>query len=244
MTNRTYYTAPAAVPSDIDTREDIASTWCCLEKGYTPPPFKLEHDTENDQVRVVFEPNPFSSTCKCQIECVAEGVAFDGTDSTIGKFCPEDEDFQVVLSSLVFTSGEPTILAFTFEDVSGNVSSLEIPSIVTVVPRAPIAQLTLSDDDRRTSVIVGVPLYSETFYDLRDVVTQYQIERYVRNPTNKSIWVDWTRVGDRHQRHVNTKDRLVWDRDIATGVPYGYRVRFRTAFDNASLWSEWTTAQG
>lgn len=244
MPNRTYYTAPGAVPADIDTREDVVSTWCCLEKGYTPPPFKLENDEDNGQVKVVFEPNPFSSTCKCQIECVAEGLAFDGTDSQIGKFCPEDEDFQVVLSSLVFTDGQPTVLAFSFEDVSGNVSTLEIPSIVTVVPKSPLAHLSLSDDDRRSHVVVAVPLYSRTFYDLRDTVTQYQIERYIRNTTNKAIWVDWTNVGERHQRLLNLKDRVHWDRDIATGVDYGYRVRFRTAFDNASLWSSWTTARG
>jgi hypothetical protein len=238
-TNKTHYTSPTIIPGDIDSRQDSRSTWCCLNKGYTPPPFSIVQEQDSSVIKVVFEPNPFTQTCQCQIECVAEATGTTSAIPDIGRFCPEDEDFEVVLSSQVFSTTAPTLIAFTFEDANGNISTVDVNSIVSVVPIAPMGMISTSDDDRRTHAVVAVPLYSQTYVSLRDVATQYQVERYIRNTTNSHIWVDWTDVGSNTPHELNRLDRTHWDRDILTGVDYGYRVRFRNSFDNASRWSQW-----
>lgn len=239
--NNTFYVPPTVIPNDVDTNSAHKSTWCCFNKGYTPPPFQLVADSGSGEIRVVFQKNEFTSTCNCQIECVLEGVGFNDDIGTIGKFCPQDVNFEVILNSQSFSTSEPTLVAFTFEDVNGNVSTIDISSLVAVQPRAPMGMIELTDDDRRTHAIVAVPLYSASFVSLEDSVDQYQIERYIRNSTNSHIWVDWTSVGSPVSHKLTSLDRLHWDRDILSGVEYGYRVRFRSAADNASRWSSWLT---
>jgi hypothetical protein len=237
--NNTHYTSPTTIPSDIDSRTDVRSTFCCLEKGYTPPPFRLVNDYEAGVIKVVFEKTEFTSTCNCQIECVAEAEGSTDPIGSVGKFCPEDEDFEVVLTNQSFSTDSPTVVAFTFEDANGNISTVTVSSVLGIIPKTPMGLISRSDDDRRTHTVVAVPLYSQAFVSLRDTVTQYQIERYIRNTSNSHIWVDWTNVGINKAHILTALDRTHWDRDILQGVDYGYRVRFRSAADDASQWSEW-----
>ena len=235
---RDFYTAPASVPNDIDSREGLKSTWCCFDKGYTPPPFKLVQDEATGLVTVTFEKTTFTSTCKCRIVCETSALVFDNADpeepAPVGSFCPADQGFQATLNDIVFSPDEPTVLSFLFQDVKGNESTVEVHSLLTVIPQRPLGLTKTYDNQMVTEV--AIPLYSAAFVDLRDVVDQYQIERYEGSPSNRQIFVDWT-----HTRGYGTRERAHWDRAVRAGVTYGYRVRFRTAFDNPSPWSGWLT---
>lgn len=242
--NRTFYVPPTTIPTDVDARTDVRSTWCCLDKGYTPPPFKIVADQETGVVKVVFEPNPFSSTCNCRIECTTEGTLFDGTDQQVGQFCPEDEEFEVVLASQIFDSGSPTTLAFTFRDVYQNESRIEVPTIVAVQPVGVACLPETTDEDRRRNIIVAVRTFSHTFVDLRPIVVQHQIERYIQTPTNSHTWVDWTDSGPFSSHLRDRHSNVYLDRDVRQGVEHGYRVRFRTTFQDVSQWSAWEACAG
>lgn len=233
---RDYYTPPGSVPNDIDSRDGLKSTWCCFDKGYTPPPFKLIQDEETGIIEVVFEKTEFTSTCKCRIVCTTDALVFEDSISPneIGQFCPADTSFKATLVDQIFNTEEPTFLSFLFQDVHGNESTVEVNSLLTVIPRTPLV-ITKTYDSQSVHE-VAVPLYSHSFFDLRDIVDQYQVERYEGSPANRQIWVDWT-----HTRGYGTRERVHWDRAVRPGITYGYRVRFRTAFDNASAWSEWRT---
>jgi len=234
---RDFYTAPTSVPNDIDSRDDLKSTWCCFDKGYTPPPFKLIQDETTGIVTVVFEKTEFTSTCKCRIVCSTDALVFDTTTetpTTVGSFCPGDQGFQTTVKDVVFSPNEPTLLSFLFQDVKGNESTIEVSSLLTVIPLTPLG-LTKTYDAQKVNEI-AVPLYSKAFVDLRDVADQYQIERYEGSVGNRRIWIDWT-----HTRGYGSRERTHWDRAVRAGVTYGYRVRLRSAFDNASPWSEWLT---
>jgi len=234
---RDWYTAPASVPNDIDSRDGLKSTWCCFDKGYTPPPFKLIQDEDTGVVTVVFEKTEFTSTCKCRIVCETAALVFNSTPEVpepAGSFCPADQGFKKTLTNLTFSPDTPTVLSFLFQDSKGNESSVEVNSLLTVVPRSPLGLVKAYD--LQNVIEVAVPLFSAAFVDLRDIVDQYQIEKYEGSPSNVSTFVDWT-----HTRGYGTRERTHWDRAVRTGVTYGYRVRFRTAFDNASPWSDWLT---
>lgn len=237
MPSRDFYTPAGAVPNDIDSRQDLKSTWCCFDKGYTPPPFKLVQDESSGLVTVQFELNQFVSTCKCRIVCTSSALVFqDPTQGSVGQFCPADEQFSVTLIDQVFTEDSPSVFNFVFEDAQGNQTSVDVNSLVTVVPKQPLA-LTKAYGDLYVNE-VAIPLYSAAFVDLRNAVDQYQVERYEGSPNNRAIWTDWT-----HTRGLGNKERVHWDRRVRPGVEYGYRVRFRSSFDDASPWSTWTTLE-
>jgi hypothetical protein len=234
--SRDYYTPPAAVPNDIEHREGYRSFWCCFDKGYTPAPFLLEQDETTGLVKVKFELNPFASTCQCQIVCTTQALVFDEAqpEDDLGSFCPADREYVVELSGQLFNANEPTVFAFNFIDAKGNSSSVTVPSLVTVIPQTPLGRVIQDGSILRHEI--AVPLYSKSFYDLREIVTQYQVERYEGSPGNRTILYDWTNAG-----LWGTRERVHQIRGIRSGVPYGYRVRFRSSFDHASPWSSWLT---
>lgn len=233
--NRDYYTSPGSVPNDIDSRKDLKSIWCCFDKGYTPPPFKLVHDVSQGLVEVQFEQTDFTTTCQCNIECTTDALVFEDL-TKLGRFCPADKQFKVTLLDQAFSESAPTEFSFFFEDSKGNETSIKVSTLITVVPKAPMA--IVKEDFGRFTAEIGIPLYSAGFVDLRKVVDQYQIERYEGSPNNRTILVDWT-----HTRAYGPKERVHWDRRLRDGVEYGYRVRFRSSFDDASPWSSWTVVE-
>ena len=242
--SRTFYTLRTAIPADIDLRTDLESSNCCFNKGYTPPPFKLEHEEDEDgnltgRVMVNFELNPFTSTCNCLIECTSGALIFTEDEEAIGQFCPPDEDFQVILPSVYFTVTTPSTLIFNFEDASGNRTSIEVNSLVQVIPQIPLTILV--EEGPRNHIQVGTPIFSHTQVDLRGAAVQDQVERYTEHESNRQIWVDWTIIPDTKPFHRGGKDLVHWDRDVRSGIEYGYRVRFRSTFDHASQWSAWST---
>jgi hypothetical protein len=237
--NHTFYVPQTAIPVDIDIRTEFKSTYCCFNKGYTPPPLRLIADPDGGDIRVVFERNQFTSTCQCQIECVLEATGDVDQIGDLGKFCPEDVGFEVTLRGQSFSSDAPTPLVFTFEDINGNISTIDVNSIAAIVPRAPIGMIEQTDDNTRTHAIVAVPLYSSSIVSVAPYVQQYQIQRYINNSETAHTWVDWTDVGLGQHHKLTQLDRVHTDRDILSGVDYGYRVRFRSEADNVSQWSAW-----
>ncbi len=216
---RVYSTAPGSVPNDIDWREGYLAGRAAFEKGLTPPPFKLEHHESSSVVRVVFEQTELAK-CICEIACQKAG--------TVTKpFCPEDEDYSETFTTQVFLEDDATYLSFLFTDALGNQTTIVVPSLLKTIPGVPVTAVD------GASILVGVGLASRNGTSLKDAITHYQIERYVRNETNKTLWVDWTPIGLMPGTHT--------DRNVISGVTHGYRVRFRAAFDNPSRWSDWTT---
>jgi len=240
MPNRTFYTSPASVPADIDRLQpELVSVYCCFSKGYTPPPFQISQDEDTLKVKVKFELSPFTETCHCNIECTTGALVYEEDTSVdpSGEFCPADEELEVTLSGVLFKDYEPTDLIFNFTDASGNTTQLIVKSIATVIPIAPLALVV--EQTIRDYVQVGVLRLSYTSVNLSEAIHQYQVQRYVGDPANSKLWIDWTTIptGTHFQRHG--KDLLEWDRDVRPGVEYGYRVRFRSTFDQASQWSAW-----
>ena len=106
-----------------------------------------------------------------------------------------------------------------------------------MIPAAPLVLKV--DDIVQDHIQVGILRLSHTTVDISNAVFQYQIERYVGDPANSKVWIDWTTVPVGTHFHRHGKDLLEWDRDVRPGVEYGYRVRFRSTFDQASKWSAW-----
>lgn len=231
---RDYYTQPASVPLDIETWEGYRSFWCCFQKGYTPPPFKIVQDEATGVIKVQFELTPFAQTCQCQIVCTTQALVFDedSPDDDVGSVCPGDQNYEVVLNDKTFSENEPTAVRFNFLDARGNSSSVTAYSLLTVVPQKPMGRVITDGDILRHEI--GFPLYSKSFFDLREIVTQYQVERYVGSPNNRTVLYDWLNAG-----LWGTRERVHQVRGIQPGVEYGYRVRFRSTFDHASPWSSW-----
>jgi hypothetical protein len=242
--NRTYYTPRTTIPADIDLREDLESTYCCFNKGYTPPPFQLEHvldeeDNPTGKVKVKFELTPFNQNCNCQIECTTRALVFpEEEEEPTGSFCPADTEFEVVLPSVFFSDDAPTELLFTFEDAKGNVTTITVSSLVQVIAQFPLT--VVIDEGPRKHIQIGTPVSTSSFYSLFGYATQYQIERYVQHESNRHVWVDWTPIPTAKSFARGGKDLVHWDRDVRPGVIYGYRVRFRSTFDHASRWSAWS----
>lgn len=220
MANK-YLTSVASIPTDIDTQDGYISSWIAFDKGRTPPPLKIESIPSLGVVKVVFEQTELGQ-CICEIECQTRGTVVG-----IGPFCIEDEDYTAVFTEQTFLDEDATLLSFLFIDPLGNESTLEIRSLAKTIPAPPLAAVNQGD------ILVGIPLTGYTGADLSDAITHYQIERYVRNTSNSTLWVDWTPVG----RNPNTHT----DRRPPSGVTHGYRVRYRTTFDNSSKWSGWGT---
>lgn len=232
--SRDYYTAPASVPSDIERWEGYRSFWCCFQKGYTPPPFKIVQNESTGVIAVQFEVTPFAQQCQCQITCVSQALVFDDEvpSDDIGSVCPGDTNYSVTLSGKTFSEDAPTQVNFTFLDGRGNSSAVTVYSLLTVVPRAPLGRVI--DDGGVLRHEIALPLYSKSFFDLREIVTQYQVERYIGSPNNRTVLYDWLNAG-----LWGTRERVHQVRGIQAGVEYGYRVRFRSTFDHASPWSSW-----
>lgn len=240
MPVRTYYTPTVVFPGDIDSRTDILSDSAEMSKGFTPPPLEITSDPDLGAVKIRFKSGDFVKLCNGNVQCLAQSLDILDGSTELGKLRKDNDKFEVVLSGQVFSNGTPLAYTFTFEDAAGNQTNLTGYVITAVVPKKPIAMSTASDaDDRRSHILVGAPIYSETSTDLRSIVTQYQIERYVRNPTNSNIWVDWVDIGSSGPSLLSYKDRVHWDRDVLSEVEHGYRIRFRVSPDNVSQWSDW-----
>lgn len=242
MANRTFYTPRTSIPADIDQRLEMKSVFCCFNKGYTPPPFKLVHTEDDDGqpiVTVEFELNEFTQTCRCQIVCSTGALVFEEEieEEPIGSFCPADQEFKVTLPNELFSETNPTELIFNFEDARGNLTALTVFSLIKVAGQTPLTVVV--NEGARKHVQVGTPVYSKGFISLRGIATQYQIERFVEHPSNREIWVDWTTIPTTRPFHRGGKDLVHWDRDVQGGVEYGYRVRFRSTFDHESAWGDW-----
>jgi len=214
----TFYTAQGSAPTGIGNGDGYLKDWIAFEKGLTPPPFHLKHDTANGIIQVIFEKDTPISKCVCTIKCVYEEV-------TIGPFCPEETDYITTFTEQTFLETDPTVLLFSFTDSLGNATSFEVNSLVRVVPVVP----TLSSEG--STIYVGVSAVTTGFTDVSDIATQLQVEKYVGNPTNTTTLMDWADIP------IPT----IADRRAIPGVLHGYRVRMRSATDNPSQWSAWST---
>lgn len=219
--SRTFSTLATAIPNDIASRENTLSTYSVFNKGLSPPPFTIKNDIVLGAVTVVFEKTALAS-CVCEIECQTRG-----TLTTLGPFCPEKQDYVAVFTEQTFLTDQPTTLDFLFTDALGNVSTFPVRSLAKTVPMAPLVAQGGYD------VVYGIPLTSSAAIDLREHITHYQVQRYVQNPYNRHLLVDWTPINRIPGTHT--------DRRPPRNLTLGYRVRYRTTWDNTTPWSAWST---
>ena len=213
-----------------------------FEKGYTPPPFSLAGFDEGSGIRINFEESPFPEECTCAIECIGTPSVVVGSDT--GVFCPATTNHVYDLSIDISTinSGDVSSFSFTFVDANGNISSIDVNSLIYTKPH-PISKVVLKENDYYY-VELGIPFSSISGKSLIPYIDHYKIEMYQENTGNVSTMFGWARFGSTSSpTHILDRKRGVITRTINSDVEYGFRVAYRTIYDEVSLYSDWTTAK-
>jgi hypothetical protein len=114
-------------------------------------------------------------------------------------------------------------------------SILEAPTVIkdTIVDQPPFT--CFGRQKRATTSRVNFVLISgldESAVDVSDDVAYLQIERFVGSVEARKIWRDWLSWEAFGQPQM--------DKDLKSGLPIGYRVRYKDADGNISAWSSWT----
>jgi len=239
-----YYVAPIGVPQSLPTNEEVILPAQCVSsamgvfnKGYTPPPFELSLFDTGNGIRITFEQSPSLSDCMCAIECV-------GTAELLSEpFCPSQTSLSFDTTVSVVDEGNVVELSFTFSDALGNSTVIEANSLVFTKPSTMLR--VVLQESSYYFVELGIPFTSVSGEDLRQHVYQYQVESYVGNVENKSVLIDWTKANTISSSVSITQrlDNLIRVVLRASNLEYGFRVRYRTVFDDASKWSDWVTAK-
>lgn len=238
-----FYTPIVGIPDGFPTDEERALPEQCFDssvyefnKGITPPPFTLEPYVEGSGIRIIFEQTDFTTDCVCSIACVVT-PDLDGI-----PFCPKDTKYVLDTRVITVDEGNPVPLEFTFTDGLGNSTILKVNSLIYVKP-SPIIR-RVAQENTHYYVELGIPLTSISGKQLSDDIYQYQIQEYIGNDKNIRTIVDWTvpAIFSRPVHILKRRDDLI-RKTIRSGVEYGYRVRYRSQYDEASKWSNWVTAK-
>ncbi len=233
---------PLTLPLNERSEECINGSLYNLDKGYTPPPWSLAGFVEGSGIRVTFEENPFSEDCTCAIECIGTPSVVVGSDT--GVFCPATANYVYDLSidASTIDNGDISTFSFTFIDANGNTSSIDVNSLIYTKPH-PISKVVLKENDYYY-VELGIPFSSISGKSLIPYIDHYKIEMYQENTGNVSTMFGWARFGNiSSPTHILDRKHGVITRTINSGVEYGFRVAYRTIYDEASLYSDWTTAK-
>jgi len=192
-----------------------------LNKGLNPKPYKIYLDPVTNQLKVQYS-NLGGAACLCAINCVAPSV--DDYDLTV---CEDEVQEITIDSSSVF--GDPAEANVTFLDPKGNKTSLDIQSMVNVIPLAPNVLRQNTPNHNNISVFYnsanGKPINPEK--------VKVQVLKYENNPDNVYVWKDWT----------SKSWKSLYDKNIIPGRKYGYAVRFKGEFGEVSNASSWTVVE-
>ncbi len=210
-----------------------------FNKGYTPPPFSVTGFDEGNGLRINFNQGSGIEDCVCSIDCI--GVPSVILDTT-GSFCPAATDYVYDFNLETIDSGDVSTFSFSFVDANGNTSTLDINSLVYTKAQAP-SRLVLKENDHYY-VELGIPFSSISGKNLRPYVDHYKIEMYEHNTGNAKTLYGWSKF-DSFSSPVHILDRKqgVITTRINSGMEYGFRVSYRSMYDEVSVASDWVTAK-
>lgn len=181
-------------------------------KGVLPSPINLRYNGERLEVLFQYFGN---GECSCNIQCLTH----TGVNNNI-KFCKDE------IQTISFTeslTGDPFSFTISLRDGLGNLSNIDIHSVLNVTPQPPVIA-SLGDPSRNEITIFP---YSLAGIELKEV--DYQIFKYVGDNNNIHVWKDWS------ERSYGS----FIDRDILPNTSYGYAVRYRGKFGDISNISSW-----
>ncbi len=232
------------LPLDECSEECVNGSIYNFEKGYTPPPFSLTGFDEGSGIRVTFEESVFPEECVCAIECIGTPSVVVGSSTDTGVFCPATTNYvyDLTIDTSVISNGDVSLFSFTFIDANGNTSSIDVNSLMYTKPH-PISKVVLKENNYYY-VELGIPFSSVSGKSLIPYIDHYKIEMYQENTGNVSTMFGWARFGSiSSPGHILDRKHGVITRTINSDVEYGFRVAYRTIYDEVSLYSDWTTAK-
>jgi hypothetical protein len=212
-----------------------------FDKGYTPPPFSLTGFDQGNGIQINFEQSPFIDECTCAIECVGTPSVID-PDSITGSFCPATVNYTYNLAIESVNSGDISTFSFTFIDSNSNTGTLQVNSLLYTKPHA-MSRVVFKEREYYY-VELGVPFSSISGKNLIPYIDQYKVEMYEGNKDNYNTLFGWSRFSSFSSPvHILDRKHGVITKTINTGMEYGFRVSYRTIFDEESPSSEWITVK-
>lgn len=212
-----------------------------FEKGYTPPPFSITGFDEGDGIRINFNKASGIEECTCAIECVGVPSVID-PDNTTGVFCPASIDYVYDLSITNLNSGDISSFTFTFIDANGNTGTLDVNSLVNTKAQSP--SRVVGKENSHYYVELGIPFSSISGKNLKPYVDHYSVEMYENNTGNARTLYGWSRFDSfSSPTHILGRKQEVITTKINSGMEYGFRVSYRSMYDEVSIASDWVTAK-
>ena len=182
-------------------------------KGKLPTPISLSYDRGLLTTQFYYDG---TQNCSCRIQCIVPS----GVSNNL-VFCPDEKQ------TIVIEQGDLTQDPYTFllrlEDTLGNVSNVEVQSLIGAEPIKPV---TIKKTNPRC-VEVSINAVSVLGKEIKN--SSYQVIKYVGTRGSYKIWKDWSSYG--WSRFIDT--------DVAPNTKYGYAVRFKGDLGDVSSYSEW-----
>lgn len=211
-----------------------------FNKGYTPPPFSVTGFDEGDGIRINFAQDSFVEECVCSIECV--GTPSVSTGESTGTFCPATTDYIYDFAVSSVNSGDITSFSFTFTDANGNEGTLDVNSLIYTKAHTP-SRVVLKENDYYY-VEIGIPFSSISGKNLRPYIDHYKVEMYEHNTGNAKTLYGWSKFDSfSSPTHILDRKHGVITTRINSGMEYGFRVSYRSMYDEVSIASDWVTAK-
>jgi hypothetical protein len=189
------------------------------EKGVLPTPYTLSY--ENGVLKVYFQ-YLGEGNCACQIQCVTPS----GVSSDI-NFCPDDIQAVSITKEL---NGDPFTFNVLLRDGIGNTSTLDITTLINVIPISPIVSIE-EVSSRRFRAQISINRLNFRGISVSDA--DYQIIKYTDTPENYVVWKDWS---------IRGWDTFM-DYNIKEGHTYGYAVRYKGKYGDISEFSPWAVVE-
>jgi hypothetical protein len=197
------------------------STEYLFVKGPSATPYALYYDEATGELKLQYA-GLGSLPCVCDINCGDLSI-----DGQVLDICEDEiQEVSVTTSSLV---GDPINVGLVFRDVIGNVTDLSAQLVHQVTPHPP-ASFYINDLGGCVQVLPyfastnGVPIDKEK--------SVFQIWKYTNTEDNIELLQDWS----------TKRWTSIFDKDIIEGNSYGYSIRFRGEFGEASEISAWDIA--
>jgi len=189
------------------------------EKGLLPTPYTISY--EQGVLKVYFQ-YLGQADCSCNIQCITPS----GVNTDL-NFCPNDIQAVNISKDL---NGDPFTFNIIIKDTIGNTSTLDVTTLINVIPASPVLNLYGPSNQvlRNEITINRLNVNAISVFD-----ADYQIIKYVDTPSNYFIWKDWS------SRGWNT----FIDDDIKYGHVYGYAVRYKGKYGDISSFSPWAVIE-